>query len=58
MILAKALIALLIGAVVAAIASYICKHFGIDTFWGIIVGIVAGLIYFFSAPDPTIRASV
>lgn len=50
-ILVKALIALLIGAVVAAIAEAVCRHFAIDDFWGWLVGVVVGLVYFVSGPD-------
>lgn len=51
MILVKALIALIIGAVVAAIAEAVCRHFAIDTFWGWLVGVAAGLVYFFGPTD-------
>lgn len=50
-ILVKALIALIIGAIVAAIAEVVCRHFGIDDFWGWLVGVVVGLVYFVSGPD-------
>lgn len=50
-ILVKAIIALLIGAVVAAIAEAICRHFAIDSFWGWLVGVAVGLAYFISGPD-------
>lgn len=43
----RALVALIIGAVVAAIAEAICRHFTIDTFWGWLVGVAAGLVFFF-----------
>lgn len=43
----RALVALLIGAVVAAIAEVVCRHFAIDTFWGWLVGVAAGLAFFF-----------
>lgn len=51
MIIVKALIALIIGAVIAAIAEAICRHFSIDQFWGWLVGVAAALLYFFGAPD-------
>lgn len=43
----RALIALLVGAVAAAIAEAICRHFAIDTFWGWLVGVTTGLAVFF-----------
>lgn len=43
----KALIALVIGVVVAFIVGQVCKHFGFDLFWGWLIGVIAGLIYFF-----------
>lgn len=50
-LLVKALIALLVGAVVAAIAGVVCRHFGVDPFWAWLVGTVAGLVYFVSGPE-------
>lgn len=46
----KALVALVIGAIVAALATYICRHFAIDEFWGVLVGIIAGIAYFIGGP--------
>jgi len=43
----RALVALLVGVVVAAIAEAICRHFAIDAFWGWLVGVAAGLAFFF-----------
>lgn len=51
MVLVKALIALVIGAVVALISEVVCRHFNIDPFWGWLIGVIAGLIYFFSGPE-------
>lgn len=50
-ILLKALIALVVGVVVAYIVGRICLHFSIDTFWGWLAGVIAGLAYFVSGPD-------
>lgn len=44
----RALFALIVGAVVAVIAEAICNHFGIDSFWGWLVGVAAGLAFFFN----------
>lgn len=55
MILVKALIALVIAAVVYAIGAYILRHFGIDVIWAFIVAAIAGLWYFFSGPEVTPR---
>lgn len=46
-ILVRAILAILVGAVVAAIAEVICRHFNIDSFWGWLVGVAAGLVFFF-----------
>lgn len=46
-ILVRAIIAIIIGAVVAFIAEKICVHFAIDPFWGWLLGVAAALIYFF-----------
>lgn len=54
----KAIIAIIIGAVVAAIAEAICRHFGIDAFWGWLVGVAAGLAYFFGGPNLTFGRNV
>lgn len=51
MIFVKAIIALIIGAIIAAIAEVVCRHFNIDTFWGWLVGVAAALLYFFGGPD-------
>lgn len=45
--LVKALIALVVFAIVAAIGKVVCTHFGIDPFWGWLVGVIAGLAYYF-----------
>lgn len=47
MLLLKALVALFVGVVVAFIVGKVCQHFGIDTFWGWLAGVIAGLAYFF-----------
>lgn len=52
----KALIALVIGVVVAFIIGEVCKHFGVDMFWGWLAGVIAGLVYFVNGPTPTQRA--
>jgi predicted Kef-type K+ transport protein len=49
-ILLKALLALVVGVVVAFFAGKICVHFGIDPFWGWIAGVIAGLIYYLRGP--------
>ena len=51
----KALIALVIGVVVAFIIGEVCKHFGVDMFWGWLAGVIAGLVYFVNGPVPTQR---
>jgi steroid 5-alpha reductase family enzyme len=43
----RALVSLLIFGVVSAIAEAICRHFTIDPFWGWLVGVAAGLAFFF-----------
>jgi cytosine/uracil/thiamine/allantoin permease len=43
----RAIVALLIGVVIAAIAEVICRHFALDPFWGWLVGVAVGLAYFF-----------
>ena len=50
----RALVALLVAAVVAAIAETICRHFAIDTFWGWLVGVAAGLAFFFGYEKPVL----
>jgi steroid 5-alpha reductase family enzyme len=54
-IFVRGLVALLIGAVVAAIAEAICRHFGIDSFWGFLTGVAAGLALFFGYDRTTGR---
>jgi steroid 5-alpha reductase family enzyme len=54
-LLIKALIALVIGVVVAFIVGQVCKHFGVDIFWGWVAGVIAGLLYFVSGPVPPQR---
>lgn len=46
----KALIALIVGVVVAFFAGKICVHFGIDPFYGWIAGLIAGMIYYLRGP--------
>lgn len=53
--LLKVLIAVVVGVVVAFIAGAILKHFGLDLFWGWLVGVIAGLIYFTSGPVLPVR---
>ena len=48
----KGLIALIVGAIVAAIAEAICRHMGIDDFWGWLVGVIVGLLFFFNYESP------
>lgn len=43
----RGVLALIGGAIVAAIAEAICRHFQIDTFWGWLVGVAAALYIFF-----------
>lgn len=58
-LLLKALIALVIGVVVAFIVGKVCQHFAIDTFYGWLAGVIAGLIYFVYAPAvPTVTPRV
>lgn len=54
-LLLKALIALVVGVVVAFIAGKVCQHFAVDMFWGWLTGVIAGLIYFVSGPTPPSR---
>lgn len=51
-IFVRALVAVILGAVIAAIAEVICRHFGIDTFWGWLVGVATGLAFFFGYDRP------
>lgn len=50
-ILVRALIALVVGVVVAFFVGKICIHFGIDAFWGWLIGVIAGLLWFLQGPD-------
>ncbi len=50
-ILLKALIALVIGVVVAFIVGRICLHFGVDQFFGWLAGVIAALLYFFGGSN-------
>jgi len=50
-LLLKALIALIIGVVAAAIAEAVCRHFNIDTFWGWLIGVIVGVGYFLNGPE-------
>jgi len=49
-ILLKALIALVVGVVVAFFVGEVCKHFSVDIFWGWVAGVIAGLAYFLYGP--------
>jgi steroid 5-alpha reductase family enzyme len=49
--LLKALVALVVGVIVAYIVGKICAHFSVDTFWGWIAGVIAGLAYFLRGPE-------
>lgn len=49
-LLLKALIALAVGVVVAFIAGKILQHFNLDTFYGWLAGVIAGLLYFVKGP--------
>jgi steroid 5-alpha reductase family enzyme len=40
-LLLKALVALVIGVIVAFVVGKICVHFNIDTFWGWLAGVIA-----------------
>lgn len=51
MFIVKALVALVIAAIVYAILKPICTHFGIDIIWDYIVAVIVALSYFFAAPD-------
>jgi hypothetical protein len=42
----KALIALVVGVVVAFIVGQVCKHFGFDLFFGWLIGVIAGILFF------------
>lgn len=44
----RALIALVVGVIVAFVAGVVLKHFGLDLFWGWVLGVIAGLAYFLS----------
>lgn len=50
-LLLKALIALVVGVVVAYIVGRICLHFAIDGFWSWLAGVIAGLLYFVRGPE-------
>lgn len=50
-VILKALIALVVGAVGYAVARFVCIHFGIDIFWAMLIGVIVGLVYFFSGPE-------
>jgi predicted Kef-type K+ transport protein len=49
-LLLKALIALVVGAIVAFIVGKVCVHFAIDPFWGWVAGVIAGIAYFLYGP--------
>ena len=49
-ILLKALIALVVGVIVAYIVGRICLHFNLDQFWGWLAGVIAGVAYFVNGP--------
>lgn len=51
----KALLALIVFGVVSAIAEAICRHAGIDAFWGWLIGVVAGFWFFFGYDTPQRR---
>lgn len=51
----KALIALVVGVVVAFIVGKVCQHFGVDMFWGWLAGVIAGLGWFLYGPTPPQR---
>lgn len=51
----KALVALMVGVVIAFIVGHICTHFGVDMFWGWLAGVIAGLAYFLYGPNPVTR---
>lgn len=50
----KALISLLVGAVVAFVVGRVLAHFGYDLFWAWLVGVIAGLSYFFYGTGPVL----
>lgn len=50
-LLLKALIALVVGVVVAYIVGRICLHFAIDGFWSWLAGVITGLLYFVRGPE-------
>lgn len=50
-VLLKALVALVVGVVVAYIVGKVCQQFSIDMFWGWLAGVIAGLAYFVYGPD-------
>lgn len=51
MLLVKALIALVLGAIIYVILRPILAHFNIDVIWGYIVAVIVALGYFFAGPD-------
>lgn len=54
----KALIALVVGVVVAFIVGQVCKHFGFDLFFGWLIGVIAGGLYFVYGPSVPTRPVV
>ena len=50
-LLLKALIALVVGVIVAYIVGKILQHYSLDTFWGWIAGVIAALAYYVSGPS-------
>lgn len=51
MFIVKALIALVVAAIVYAILKPICTHFGVEVIWDYIVSAAVGLAYYFGAPE-------
>ena len=54
-LLLKALLALVIGVIVAFIVGKICVHFKVDAFWGWLAGVIAAIAYFLEGPGIPVR---
>lgn len=48
--LLKALIALVVGVVVAFIVGKVLQHYNLDMFWGWVAGVIAALAYYLKGP--------
>lgn len=50
--LLKALLALVVGYIAYLITAYVLRHFSIDQFWAVIVGVIVGVAYYLNGPFP------